>query len=284
MCVFAACSDAEWSVLIDPYGVGLIHTELYLLREDDSSVRLIWRHYSPETSSYKSLLPPRQYTINGSLNTHTLKHTHTVCMWADLCTSKQKQIKKSLVYPHTNTRKLLPLLLSIFPTDVHLSFCFSLSLFLSPPSLFHCIDWPIKAESSHNVLSSTSWTHQMSQEQKSSQQPISCHHRERLGGAVDYGQCSLWGNLMLCSDYWRQSSWTQVIFNGRPTHIKLFSVLQCRVFCYCFTISSPFLSPHCSCFVSLCYLTFFIYHDTNKTNAAWQRVAAIVGVPGMWHF
>lgn len=79
VCLFAACSDAEWSVSIDPHGLSLIHMELYLCCEDVSSVCLIWRHYSLETSSYKSLLPHRQYRINGPLNTHKNMY---VCEWS----------------------------------------------------------------------------------------------------------------------------------------------------------------------------------------------------------
>lgn len=155
LCVFAACSEAEWNVLIDPYRVGLIHRELYLRCEDDSSVRLIWRHYSPETSSYKSLLLPRQYTINGSLNTHTHKHILYVCVhWADI----QAQIK-SLVNSYTNALYSHIYFSRCISTTIHLYFCF-LSIFLSLcicPAFLVCIDWSVKTESSHYVLSSTSW-------------------------------------------------------------------------------------------------------------------------------
>lgn len=46
------------------------------------------------------------------------------------------------------------------------------------------------------------------------------------------------------------------------------------IMCVCFTIFLPLASSLTS--------TLFIFRDTNKENAAWQRVAAVPGVPGMW--
>lgn len=99
VCLFAACSDAEWSVSIDPHGLSLIHMELYLCCEDVSSVCLIWRHYSLETSSYKSLLPHRQYRINGPLNTHKNMY---VCEWSTDILAQTKSPEDNREHTHNS--------------------------------------------------------------------------------------------------------------------------------------------------------------------------------------
>jgi len=134
VCVWVSVrSDADWKVSIDPNGRGLIHTQLYLCFEDVSSV--IWRHYSPETNSHKSLLPLHQYTINDSLNTHT----HILYVRAHMHTLKSEE--------YTPTNKTLFLYLLFFPPT-----SFSLLPHSSHP-LFQAVSTDLLKQKAH-IMSS----------------------------------------------------------------------------------------------------------------------------------